>query len=433
MGSDGLPAATAELEQALRRLGEEQFPHIFQPPAWPPPPKHLGVHHPYALGPVMPAPDDPSEEAFTKAAELDPVLRRVFEAGELGLQIRTSAGLGWAVQHQLLSSALLTSAARLHLARGGAANDRDAYLASLSETLADFRALLAGETVRGYMLIGFEGLSLAPGTRINTPWGEVRAATDEEMLVQPFASTPTMLLLLVEHPVRAETGQPNPRAKGSILHDVSFGNAAGKAARLLALATLLTLADEFVAARDVWHMAVLPGVEMIGMIGYGYGPMLPWRRRAEPLDERETYLWVTWMERLDAHDDPAIAVATRRILTAVRERSNAEDALIDAVIAWESLFGLSSGTTEVKFRVTASLARILEDALPNRKRLRSELGVIYDLRSRLVHGDQSKPRDGLDEKRDAAFRVAILALAFLFCERPDLIPNKRRADEILLG
>jgi hypothetical protein len=116
----------------------------------------------------------------------------------------------------------------------------------------------------------------------------------------------------------------------------------------------------------------------------------------------------------------------------VTERAfSGEDALIDAVIAWENLFG-AGGRSETVFRVTGALAILLEPVPSARPARRSELAKIYDLRSRVMHGSEVNPGE-VYKRKDQAIDVAIEALRRLFGERPALIADSERAMSLLLG
>jgi hypothetical protein len=111
---------------------------------------------------------------------------------------------------------------------------------------------------------------------------------------------------------------------------------------------------------------------------------------------------------------------------------DAEDSLIDAVVAWENLFG-HGGTTEVVFRVTLALAHLLEEDPAKRMALRRELTKIYDLRSRVLHGDELGPKDDLAQGKERAVEVAVQAIAKLFRNRPALLADRSRGLTLLLG
>lgn len=111
-------------------------------------------------------------------------------------------------------------------------------------------------------------------------------------------------------------------------------------------------------------------------------------------------------------------LAISRVVRATGERRDAVDVLIDSVIAWENLFGTKDG--EPTLRVTASLALLLEPDPAKRRAFRTELGKIYELRSKAVHGT-SLPKQAEMPLCFRALDVAILAIRALIKERPDIL------------
>ncbi len=86
-------------------------------------------------------------------------------------------------------------------------------------------------------------------------------------------------------------------------------------------------------------------------------------------------------------DKPLDKVKTplQRLKYAIFERWNPEDAIVDAVIAWEGMFSEAFETT---FKVTGSLAKYLSGS-EERPAFLSRLKKLYKLRSDLVHGANS--------------------------------------------
>lgn len=110
-------------------------------------------------------------------------------------------------------------------------------------------------------------------------------------------------------------------------------------------------------------------------------------------------------------------MAPQRLLRATTERRESSDSLIDAVIAWESLFGTD---TEVTFRVSGAMARLLRPPGQERRRLRARLAEIYRFRSKVVHGVEVDPQE-LAQASQEASTLATEALRVLIEDRPDLI------------
>jgi len=118
-------------------------------------------------------------------------------------------------------------------------------------------------------------------------------------------------------------------------------------------------------------------------------------------------------------------VGMRRLISAVTERLDAADGLVDAVICWENLFGSPS---EAVFRVTGAMAKILEpDNQAERERLVKELKRIYGVRSGLVHGNPKPPKaEDVATDRDSAIRFALAATRRVY-ENPRLLTAENSA------
>jgi hypothetical protein len=103
---------------------------------------------------------------------------------------------------------------------------------------------------------------------------------------------------------------------------------------------------------------------------------------------------------------------------------------MDAVMAWENLVGTRS---EVTFRVTAALAKLLESDRGKRGDLRRELGKLYDLRSRVMHGDVAEPSE-IHRGASRATQVALAALRESYRRGPSWLSMKsnERADQLIL-
>lgn len=141
--------------------------------------------------------------------------------------------------------------------------------------------------------------------------------------------------------------------------------------------------------------------------------------------------------RLDFYSrnwNPAADLAARRLAASGQDGRHDDDALVDAVTAWESLLGTPSETT---FKVTAAMARLMEDSLDRRVELQRELKRLYTLRSRAVHGAADLTLNGqaiLDERRRRATTLGTKLLRIMLGTRKDLLELKTedRAAMVLL-
>ena len=137
-----------------------------------------------------------------------------------------------------------------------------------------------------------------------------------------------------------------------------------------------------------------------------------------------------WSLLVDELHHPSIDIAIRRALAAVRKRTNVEDALIDAAIGVENLFG-HGGETEVGFRVTSAIAILLEDEPERRAGYASRLRKVYGSRSKVVHGGAPDPAR-LREHKEEAIGVLVASLRKLFTVYPHLIPASDRGLRLLM-
>jgi hypothetical protein len=120
------------------------------------------------------------------------------------------------------------------------------------------------------------------------------------------------------------------------------------------------------------------------------------------------------------------------VISAAIDRAPA-DRLVDAVIAWENLFG---SDTELSFRITASMAWLLEpSSIDDREALQTRLKGIYTTRSKILHGSVVDPRTVNAQSYDA-LDLAVVTLAALFRDRPDVLglpDGAARSNRLLIG
>lgn len=103
------------------------------------------------------------------------------------------------------------------------------------------------------------------------------------------------------------------------------------------------------------------------------------------IDEAVKAKLVEWYGILDNKDLKPVRTPLKRLQYAIFERRNPEDAIVDAIIAWEGMF---SERFETTFKVTGSMAKFLRSGT-KRDEFFSRLKKLYNLRSDLVHGGTS--------------------------------------------
>lgn len=427
-----------EVIHSLLTLANEAFPGIFEPR-----PAHFlsSGWMPLAMPPNIRS--HPAHKTFMDAVAEDRLLRRLLdsEVEDFGALVTSAMGGGWRVQHEALAENLLMSAARCVVAKGMETDNREVFLVEVEEQLDALRHLIAGEAVDVLVVQAFDGAAITADVQVPTPWGVLRAASDLEQLIHPFGMAPSVMLV-TEVTTEFRVGEPStdfPSVEASMAQEA----ARDRARRLLSLAALLALRRaDYVLLDHVWVTTVEPASAGVGFHragpprgGWSTGLAHMWPRPRDggnPLTDEELDELTSWMSLVEGHYDPAIDVAVRRTTTAILERADPEDALIDAVIALENLFG-PRDAVETTFRVAAAVALLQETNQAKRSRLMKDLRQTFRLRGKVVHGGQVDDQDRLIERKDFAIKTAVETLRTLFSQRPTLIPDMDRGTRLILG
>jgi hypothetical protein len=119
------------------------------------------------------------------------------------------------------------------------------------------------------------------------------------------------------------------------------------------------------------------------------------------------------------------------VVSALAQRVDVQDRLIDAVIAWENLFG---AMPETSFRLCAAITKLITSQTSERRTRLARLLKIYKLRSRVAHGS-GEDAAALQVAADESIDIAINCLRILYTDRADLLSLKPsdRADTLLLN
>ena len=166
----------------------------------------------------------------------------------------------------------------------------------------------------------------------------------------------------------------------------------------------------------------------VGWGSSGYGPELGPRQQGT-LTAGHGNTVDTMAAVVENRYAPTLGIPTRRLVSALTARHDIEDALVDAVVAWESLFA-GTDTGELSFRIAAAMAWLLGSDAEDRLKLRREIGQLYGLRSRILH----RGRAGRDVsgERTRAVDLGVRALGALLEQHPDLIPDENRGKQLIM-
>jgi hypothetical protein len=162
-------------------------------------------------------------------------------------------------------------------------------------------------------------------------------------------------------------------------------------------------------------------------------PQFMGHRTPTLLTQDEIDAWGRWIDILTSADMGRLKVAMTRTLRAIAARQDPSDRLIDAVIAWESLFG---ATNESTLRVSSSLARLLHEAGQSRESAQKTYQKIYQARSDIVHANETKTTVAqIDEYGRIAIEASLSTMRLLLTTHANLLPLKSstRSTQILLG
>ncbi|WP_125809897.1 HEPN domain-containing protein [Actinoplanes sp. ATCC 53533] len=318
------------------------------------------------------------------------------------------------------------------------------FLREVREMLNQTRALLRGEEIQIPSLAGFTGIVLEAGAEVSGPWGRIRSARpgDHPYFAHGMTQRRTS--------TTSETGEIIEISDaGEVILETSvpYRVRIQSDSDLILEGTTSKTLDEMVERARIalalsWDGAQIPVVLptwrrtisfMTGSIGYWSDPhfsalRLPTRVTQDQLNE-----WGRWLGSIGVDSLSRVRLAATRTLRALTERRNPDDMLIDAVIAWEALFGATSEST---LRVSAALACLLYPPGQDRNDAQERYRKIYAMRSNIVHANSSKKTTATivnDNAREAA-QVAVRALRELLGSRSDLVPlkNDERSLRLLL-
>lgn len=144
------------------------------------------------------------------------------------------------------------------------------------------------------------------------------------------------------------------------------------------------------------------------------------------LTHEEADRWGYWSTQAHEHCGPHVQIALHRTLSAIATRSDSIDSLIDAVTAWENLFG--SGAGELTLRISASIAWLLGSTVQERQEHQAKVRDIYNRRSKVLHGDFDPSGDSSTaEMSNEAIELSLAVWRTLLTARTDLLDDIKKS------
>jgi hypothetical protein len=370
----------------------------------------------------------PLIEQFSEAVLSDPILRSLFHTtGPNPMSCKgyyySSLGEGAPVQIQLLPGHLLRAAHAQCCING--AIDLITFQEATKNILDTLRKAISGEPAFVPMVQIMEGVGFPPEFKLKLPQGTLSPITQELFnLLRPEIKPShdgennilgCMLVRNVEFKLVTNPENDKPSETGRMPIEMSK-ELTDTQPNWVSRVTALALEPEIpVAARYLSTYVVNPlghSKEQWRTNRHNIGrPIIANTEQCKSLSR--------WATIIDQVDGAPVDLAFRRYISAIIERDNYTDSLIDSVIGLENLFG---GRTEISFSIANSVARLLETKEKERSKIFSEIKKIYNLRSSLLHGSSKDPSSKeIREMRNKSIKFLSGSLRALYSARPDLI------------
>ncbi|MFF7183717.1 hypothetical protein ACFZAR_00470 [Streptomyces sp. NPDC008222] len=439
-GEDDIPAGRDGLERALTLLALDSYPVFLLPPEELDFPLPMMEKVSFRVASFILR--HPQAKVFTEAAMQDATFKRIFtesneHAGYTTFVLRNT-GSGGGLQLSLIADMILRAAWRR--AQHGVTSP-GSFVEEALRQLGIVRDALAGKPQTVVAKIGLAGVLLPVGAQLELDGALVRPVTETEREMAPASlkgalnstdgsgNTATInydgdLVLEYSYPYKVRTHKGEWDGAGSWPEDMLPPESLENTVMRLRFSLLMAVRRDFRAQlAPTWRTFDEPLSQGVSMSWSD--PRQNTSLFATQLSDTELTAWGEWYKRLSAQHFKRVELALSRTLRAAAERRDPSDVLIDAVIAWENLFGTKDG--EPTFRITMCLARLIESSPADRLELKRELGKIYTLRSNVVHG--SAALKASDYPRcQKALEVAIEAIRILATERVDILALPTGAD-----
>ncbi|WP_159052731.1 HEPN domain-containing protein [Streptomyces scabiei] len=327
--------------------------------------------------------------------------------------------------------------ARLRAKIAGKKLTLDSIMFGLLQSLDALRSLASGKVVDVPVIVGFSGIFLHENEEIDFSDGILRGIRTGEHPLLLNGSGACGAIYETTFPLRifetVKTGpgdawnKPFKKYQARVTEALKTFQYSLEKVQLALL--LSSEGDELIAPKEESRLTLDPA-NMGGLAQWRASDHSPSNTTLQPSKYSEVL--ATYNVIRKKHPE-SLNIAMKRLLSAASSRIDANDALIDALIAWENMFGTRQETT---FRVTASLAKILESDPTDRIILQKELNKLYAVRSSMVHGAKEPDPETAEKNRYRVIRVAIDALTRLYHERPELLamsPEDRSKTVLLEG
>ncbi len=346
-------------------------------------------------------------EQINRLIGLDDDIKQLFpdSDGALGRRgfVTTSTGRGGGIQTATFPEYLIKSAWELATLDISTAQ-KPQFIRAIRKVLVTLRQAIRGEEPLVPVRIGLAGIKFDGIQRIPAAGGVLRPSSPNDISWQlpahlsgtttngmPDGSTVITtnsgdLVFETRLPlrIRIESGFPQPQNDQNFyyFHELDLQ------IESLQLGALLGLPVDSI--RPKLKRTWIHGLDIFNPIANYSWTALPLRPTAPTVVANSTSdSFKYWSNRIYKHRTKHIDMAISRALSAELERADPKDSIVDTVVAWENLFGTKAETT---FRLSAAIAILLKPRGPQRASLQKDVKNLYDIRSKLVHGNPDVDR-----------------------------------------
>ena len=382
----------------------------------------------------------PEAEAFHQAVLQDKELIKLFhtvsgDAIETRGYVYTSLDSGGSIQLAMMWVQILHSANALMRLDNDQSPER--FLAAASEVVASLKQAIAGQPSKTVGVLFFDGVGFPDNFEVKMSSGVLKAIPDSATELIPSSARPptvgnrpagVMLVFKVDYRIFITDKEYKCSFDGGWPIESSL-NSIDTMINEVSLVTALAFGREApAAARYISSLFVNP-------ILYS---SVSWRQRASShreyviADDAQCAEITKWAEFTKKVSNQKIEVAIRRYLSAITERSDMADSLVDAVIGLENLFGQRTG---IGLAIASSVARLLGAEESQREEIFGKVKKIYTARSDIVHGSKKRKPEEIIELRNRAIRYLSDCLRVLYEKHPKLLTlsSDNRVKKIMLS
>ncbi|MDK1347992.1 HEPN domain-containing protein [Streptomyces sp. 378] len=343
--------------------------------------------------------------------------------GHMAMWFATAGSNGSKSPMGVLSGLLFDASVRMRFS--SSERSYDAYSEALTSCVGDLRLLSQGQTVHVPAIVGFSGITFPGGAELSLTSGIMRSPRpiEKELLLASGDSVTavfetTFPLRIIRITQNDPSGLSDAEAeKTRECVRIAYAEFEEKLDKVRLSLLLSSDGKDFLASLE--HSRFIFDLTSVG--GSAGAQMVGNTLNCRSLENRTINEVERMHDTICSNHPNSLNIAMQRVLQAASARGDDSDGLIDALIAWENMFGASTETT---FRVTASLAKLIESGAEQRREKRKELAKIYASRSKIVHGAKEIPSHTVYEQRQEAILIACLALRMLYMHRTDLLELK---------